>query len=74
MTEFDYLMLKSVGVVSVGVVPRLDSVGDGMCCGYGDRSAAFSATLDDSNVLCTSGNSVPVMSATKSMRNVSYPE
>jgi hypothetical protein len=28
-----------------------DSVGDGTCCGYGDGSAAFYATVDDYNVL-----------------------
>jgi serine/threonine protein phosphatase PrpC len=29
----------------------LDSVGDSMCCSYGDGSAARYATVDDSNVL-----------------------
>jgi hypothetical protein len=68
VTEFDYLMLQSVGVVP-GNEYQL------VVCGYGDRSAAFYATADDSNVLMhTSCNGVPVMSATKSMRNVSYPE
>ena len=65
------MMLQSDGVVPGNEYQLviLDSVGDGMCCGYGDGSAALYATADDFNVLIyTSGNSVPAMS----MQNVSY--
>jgi uncharacterized protein (DUF779 family) len=58
---------------SVGLVPGdeyqlviLDSVDDGMSCGYGDGSAALYTTVDDSDVLITSSNGVPVMISTKS--------
>ena len=50
----------------------LDSVGDGMCCGYGDGSATlYQLTVDDSNVLITSSNGRLVMSSTKSIPNSS---
>ena len=48
---------------SVGLVPGdeyqlviLDSVGDGMCCAYGEGSIALYATVDDIDVLITSSN------------------
>jgi hypothetical protein len=44
----------------------LVSVGDLSCCGYA-RSAALYATVDNSNVLITSSNGVPLMIPTKSM-------
>jgi hypothetical protein len=51
------------------VIP--DSIDDGMCCSYGDASAAFYATADDSDVLISSSNGVTVMSLLKRIRNVS---
>ena len=63
---------------SVGLVPGdefqliiLDSVGNGMYWGYGDGSATLYSTVDDSDLLITASNGVPVMNSTKSMRNVS---
>jgi hypothetical protein len=49
----------------------LDSGGDGMCCGYRDGLDALYATVDDSDELITTSNGVPVMSPTKSIRDVS---
>jgi hypothetical protein len=45
----------------------LDSVGYGVCCGYGDGNAALYATVYDSNVHMSSN----IASARKSMQNVS---
>jgi hypothetical protein len=68
--ELGYLWLQSVGLVlgDEYELTILDSVG-----GY----ATLYATVDDSQVLITSGNGVLVMSSTKSMCNAScifYPE
>jgi hypothetical protein len=73
VTELGYLLSRSVGFVPGDEYQLviLGSVGDAMCCGYGDGSAALNATVNDSGVLITSSNGVPVMSSTKSMRNVS---
>jgi hypothetical protein len=50
-----------------------DSVGNGMCYGYGDGDGSgLAGNRDDSDVLITSSNGVSVVSATKSIRN-SYP-
>jgi hypothetical protein len=42
-----------------------------MCCGSGDGSAVLYATVDDSDVLITSSDCVPVMNSSKSMYHVS---
>jgi hypothetical protein len=49
-----HLVTAPAGATETGL-PRftiiLDSVGDGTCCSYRDRSAALYVTVDDSNVL-----------------------
>jgi hypothetical protein len=42
-----------------------------MCCGNGDGSAVLYAIVDDSDVLITSSDCVPVMNSSKSMYLVS---
>jgi hypothetical protein len=73
VTEFGYLSSHSVGLVPSDENRLVhDSIGDGTCCGFEGGSAALYATMDDSNVIIyvSLGNSAPVMSATKSMRNM----
>lgn len=48
---------KSVHIENLSVQRVvLDSIGDGMCCGYGDNSIALYTTVDDSDVLITLSN------------------
>jgi hypothetical protein len=58
MTELGDLMWQSVGVVPGNdyhfVI--LNSIGDGMCLGYGDGSLTRYATANDSELLVTSSN------------------
>jgi hypothetical protein len=69
MYNGDPELLQSIGLVPGGEYQLviLESIGDVMCCGYGDGSAALYATADDSDLLITSCNSVPVMNDPKSM-------
>ncbi len=56
VAELGYLLSQSVCLVPDDEYQLvvLDSVGDGMCCGYGDGSATlYQLTVDDSNVLIT---------------------
>jgi hypothetical protein len=77
--KFGYLSSQSVGLVRLPACDPsfrrqlviLDFIGDGKCCDYGSGSVVAYATAGDSDVLVTSGNSVPDTSATKSMKNVS---
>jgi trypsin len=58
VTGLGFLLSQSVGLVPNNEYQLviLDSVGDGMCCGYGDGSIALYAVVDDSDVLITSSN------------------
>jgi hypothetical protein len=58
VTELGHLLWHSVGVIPGDdyhfVI--LNSIGDGICLGYGDVSLTLYATADDSELLVTSSN------------------
>jgi hypothetical protein len=58
VTESGFFLSGSVSLVAGDEYQLviIDSVGDGMCCGYGDRSIALYAVVDNSDVLITSSN------------------
>jgi hypothetical protein len=67
VTDDDYLYETSrslhsltTGAIKAASGSNEGTLGDGMCCGYGDGSTALYATLDDANVLIKSSNGVGI--------------
>jgi hypothetical protein len=58
VTESSFFLSESVGLVPGDEYQLviLDSVGDGMCCAFGEGSIALYETVDDTDVLITSSN------------------
>jgi hypothetical protein len=58
VTELGHLLWQSVGLVPGDdyQIVILDSIGDGMCLGYGYGSLTLYATADDSELLVTLSN------------------
>jgi trypsin len=58
VTESRFFLSESVGLVPGDEYQLviLDSVGDGMCCAFGEGSIALYETVDDTDVLITSSN------------------
>jgi hypothetical protein len=58
VTEWGFLLSQSVGLAPGGEYQLviLDSVGDGMCCAFGEGSIALYATVDGMDELITSSS------------------
>jgi hypothetical protein len=58
VTESGFFLSESVDLVPGDEYQLviLDSIGDGMCCAYGEGSIALYATVDDTDALITSSN------------------